>query len=123
MPTVPEAMRSSLMADIDRLEHVLRPSDFHSAAMIIGRLSNSLPSGTNSKLTGEEADQQVMDYIEALQNMPADLLETARYRVMHTSIYFPPPAKLYAAVQREIDERRDMLAAARHLVWKMDQAQ
>lgn len=118
MPALSEPEARAIEQDLAMLHRSLAPSDPKAWAAALGRLA-CLPSRSMAVLDREGKAMMLADMAEALaNNVPADLVETARKRAMEQCTFFPTAAELIALVKPEISERTLMLNTARMMLTK-----
>lgn len=94
----------SLRNDMARLETLLAPASPEARLTLLERLS---PSLGEENIDPDKADLRLMDYVEALEDLPASLLDLARRRVMKGRRFMPKPVELIEIVQPEVDALLD----------------
>lgn len=104
-PVVEREIIDSLKRDLTLAESLMIPASEKSLEELIAVLSDFLPSATNRKLSEDEADLRLELFIEALADIPADLIDVARQRCMRNCKFSPSPAEIREQVKPEIDER------------------
>lgn len=95
---------SSLQSDMARVEQLLAPASPADRLTVLERLSASL---SEENIAPDRAEMRLMDMVEALEDLPASLLNLARQRAMKTRRFMPKPVELIGEVRVEIDALLD----------------
>lgn len=110
----------SLRQDLEVVNHLLEPASPKQLNTMLGRL-RSLPSSRAAvNMSDEQAEMALFDQLEALEDLPADLVEIARKRAMKTCKFAPAPAEIMDLVKPEIEERQQVQAIIKALLMKYE---
>ena len=103
-PVIEDHEVQSIKRDMEIINREFIPASPIEIANMVRRIS-VLPSRAVSQLSADQAKLMLADVVEALMDIPADLIEVARQRVMRNCRFFPSPVEIIDQVRKEIDER------------------
>jgi hypothetical protein len=106
----------SLQSDMAKVESLLARASPADRLTLLERLSANL---FEENIEADRAEIRLMDSVEALEDLPASLMDLARKRVMKNRRYMPKPVDLIGEVRSEIDA---LLNAKHHLGRLIDRA-
>ena len=112
LPVMEGSALSSLQSDMARVEQMLAPASPADRLTVLERLSASL---SEENIDPDRAEMRLMDMVEALEDLPAPLMNLARRRAMKTRRFMPKPVDLIGVVQSEID----VLLDAKHQLGRL----
>lgn len=98
-------MVESLKHDLRKIAVSMSPAEPSHLNTMLGRLRSLPATRVSSNMSDEQAEMALFDQIEALDDLPADLVELARKRCMKNCGFVPSPKEIKKQVQPEIDER------------------
>ena len=104
LPVMEGSALSSLQSDMARVEQMLSPASPADRLTLLERLSASL---SEENIDPDRAEMRLMDMVEALDDLPASLMNLARQRAMKTRRFMPKPVELIGEVRAEIDALLD----------------
>lgn len=84
----------------------MTPAEPAALNIMYGRLSSLKKSREVANMSDAQAEVALHDYIEAMCELPADLVEIARKRCMSSFEYTPMPVEILRMVDSEIAERK-----------------
>ena len=94
----------SLQSDMAKVESLLDPASPADRVTLLDRLSANL---FEENIEADRAEIRLMDSVEALEDLPASLMDLARKRAMKNRRYMPKPVELIGEVRPEIDALLD----------------
>jgi hypothetical protein len=94
----------SLQSDMAKVESLLAPASPADRVTLLDRLSANL---FEENIEADRAEIRLMDSVEALEDLPASLMDLARKRAMKNRRYMPKPVELIGEVRPEIDALLD----------------
>ena len=102
----------SLQADMAKVNALLAPAPPAARLGLLERLSKSL---AEENISERDAEIRLMDCTEALEDLPASLMDLARIRAMKGRCFMPKPIELINSVRNEIDALLD----AKHQIMRL----
>jgi hypothetical protein len=117
-PTPALEVVESLINDLRMIEYSMKPAEPAALNIMLGRLSCLPKTRAASNMSDEQAEMALFDQIEALSDLPADLIELARQRCMRNCGFVPSPLEIRTQIKPEIDEREMASSFIRALLLK-----
>ena len=117
-PTPDPEMIDDLKGDLELIESLMKPAEPRDLNIMLGRLRALPSSRMDSAMSPDQAKMAMLDKIDALSDLPADLVELARWRCMRNCKFSPSPAEIREQVKPEIDEREMASSIIKALLMK-----